>query len=107
MNPKTPATGTERSRDERREGGGPRYGGQRWQVADERGADRFGHARNDDANPSELAPADADNADDESPTGTDPEHVAAAVAGEIEGSAEHAGMGHGDHPRAAKSRDHG
>jgi hypothetical protein len=105
MNPKTPTTGTERSRDERRQDGGPRYGGQHWQVADERGARRFGHARNDDADPSELAPADADNKDDASPTGTDPELVAAEVAGEIEGSAEHAGMGRGERPREARSRD--
>lgn len=104
MNPKTSDTGTERGRDERRTGGGPRYGGQRWQVADERGSRRFGHARNDDANPSELAPAQADNEDDDSPTGTDPELVAEEVAGEIEGSPEHAGMGRGEHPREAKSR---
>ncbi|MDX2091867.1 MAG: hypothetical protein SFX73_28655 [Kofleriaceae bacterium] len=38
----------ERARDEKREGG-PRYGGGAWEVADERGERRYGHARNDDA----------------------------------------------------------
>ena len=46
--------GSERARDEQREEGGPRYGGESWQVADERGDNRFGKARNDDADPLEL-----------------------------------------------------
>jgi hypothetical protein len=102
MTAKAQKSGTERARDERREGG-PRYGGGAWPVADERGDRRFGHARNDDANPSELAPVDADNDDDDSPTGTDPELLAAEVAGAIAGSSVHSGMGRGDHPRAARS----
>jgi len=104
MTTKAPTTGTERARDEQRETGGPRYGGQPWKVADERGEQRFGHARNDDADPSELAPNDADNRDDDSPAGSDPEVVAAEVAGEIEGSAEHAGMSRGDEPRKSRSK---
>ena len=45
----------ERARDEKRENRGPVYGGEKeWKVADERGEQRFGHARNDDADPSEL-----------------------------------------------------
>src|SRR5690349_3382792 len=48
----------ERHRDEQREGGGPRYAGRDWDVADERGDKRFGVARTDDANPSELEPAE-------------------------------------------------
>jgi len=43
----------ERARDEKREGG-PRYGGTEWEVADERGDRRFGHARNDDAAITEI-----------------------------------------------------
>lgn len=101
--PKIPDTG-ERARDEKRDDAGPRYGGGPWQVADERHNLRFGHARNDDADPSELAPADADNADDESPTGVDPELAAVEASGEIQGSSEHAGMARGDHPRESKSR---
>src|SRR6187402_2725315 len=45
--------GSERARDEQREEGGPRYGGEAWRVADERGDNRFGKARNDDADPLE------------------------------------------------------
>lgn len=101
---KSPDTGSERARDEKREDVGPRYGGGAWQAADERRKLRFGHARNDDADPSELASADADNADGESPTGVDPELEAAEASGEIQGSSEHAGMGHGDHPRESKTR---
>jgi hypothetical protein len=46
----------ERARDEKREGG-PRYGGGPWEVADERGEQRYGHARNDDAALTELEDA--------------------------------------------------
>lgn len=100
MTPKTPPSGTERARDEQRKAGGPRYGGQPWQAADERGEQRFGHVRNDDANPSELVPASADLGDDDSPTDGD----AAEAPGELVGSSEHAGMGRGDHPRTARPR---
>lgn len=103
MTRKTPTTGTERTRDERRPAG-PRNGGEPWQAADKRGNARFGHLRNDDANPSELAPDAADNMDDDSPGETDPALAAAEASGAIVSSAEHAGMGRGDHPRESKSR---
>ena len=78
----------ERKRDEEREGG-PRYGGEAWEVADERGDNRFGHARNDDAEPSELVKADPDIAEaDEN----------------IESSGEQAGIGRGEKPRKPKAR---
>jgi hypothetical protein len=102
MNPKT--TGTERTRDEQRTDGGPRNGGEPWQAADARGDERFGHVRNDDANPSELSPPAADNSDDDSPADIDPELATAEATGAIVGSAEHAGMGRGDHPAESKSR---
>jgi len=101
------ATAGERARDESRVEGGARYGGEPWPLADERGDRRFGQARNDDAEPSELAAADADKQDDASPVGSDPELEAAEAAGEIVGGAEHAGMGRGDDPRKSKSRDRG
>jgi hypothetical protein len=97
-------TGTELARDEQREGG-PRYGGEDWQVAAERGDNRFGHARNDDADPSELAIGEAENDDDEAPNAADPELAAAEEAGEIESGGERAGMGRGEEPRKPKSRD--
>ena len=97
--------GTERARDEGRDEHGPQYGGGPWKVADERGNQRFGHARNDDADLSELAPRDAENDDNESPSAADPELAAAEAAGEIEGSGQRAGMGRGDKPRKIKSRE--
>jgi len=100
---KQPA-GTERARDEQRDSKTARYGGGPWQVADERGAQRFGRARNDDADPSELAPGAADKDDDESPAAADPELAAAEHAGEIVSGGEAAGMGRGDKPRKAKRR---
>lgn len=96
--------GTERARDERRSGGGPRYGGGPWKVADERGDRRFGHARIDDSDPSELAARAAENDDDESPSAADPELAAAEAAGEIESGGQRAGMGRGEKPRKPKSR---
>ena len=103
MTRKTPTTGTERTRDDRRPDG-PRNGGEPWQAADKRGNERFGHLRNDDANPSELAPAAADNMEDDSPAAADQELAAAEASGAIVGSAEHAGMGRGDHPHESTSR---
>jgi hypothetical protein len=97
--------GTERARDEQRDEPTPRYGGGPWSVADERGDVRFGHARNDDADPSELAPREADNDDDESPGAADPELAAAEAAGEIQSGGEHAGMHRGETPRKNKSRE--
>ena len=97
--------GTERARDQQRQGGGPRYGGGAWNVADERGDRRFGHARNDDADPSELAPGAADNDDDESPSAADPELAAAEANAEIESGGQRAGFGRGEEPRKSKSRE--
>jgi hypothetical protein len=96
--------GTERARDERRVGG-PRYGGGPWAVADERGDKRFGHARVDDADPSELAAREANNDDDESPSAADPELAAAEAAGEIESGGQRAGMRRGEKPRKVKARE--
>ncbi|HWO23428.1 MAG TPA: hypothetical protein VNO30_32025 [Kofleriaceae bacterium] len=97
--------GTERARDEARQGGGPRYGGGAWSVADERGDRRYGHARNDDADPSELAKGAANNDDDESPSAADPELAAAEQNAEIESGGQRAGFGRGEAPRKPKSRE--
>jgi len=103
--PKTNKPGTERARDEQRTAKTARYGGGPWQTADERGEQRFGHARNDDADPSELAPREAENDDDESPSAADPDLAAAEAAGEIEGGGQRAGMGRGEKPRKVKARE--
>lgn len=95
--------GGERARDEARSGG-PRYGGEDWSVADERGDRRFGHARNDDADPSELAPGQAGGDDDDWPSAVDPELAEAEARGEIESGGRRAGMGRGEHPRKPASR---
>jgi hypothetical protein len=97
--------GTERARDERRSDGGPRYGGGPWKVADERGERRFGHARNDDADLSELAPGEARNDDDEAVNAADPELAAAEDGREIESGGQRAGMRRGEKPRKPKSMD--
>lgn len=97
--------GTERARDEQRDEPTPRYGGGPWRVADERGEARFGRARNDDADLAELAPREAGNDDDESPSAADPELAAAEAAGEIESGGQRAGMGHGEKPHRAKQRE--
>jgi hypothetical protein len=96
--------GTERARDEARDDGGPRYGGGPWELADERGDRRFGHARNDDADPSELDPADVDEAVDERPTAGDPDLAAAEAAAEIESGGQREGIGRTERPRKPKRR---
>jgi hypothetical protein len=93
----------ERARDEARNGG-PRYGGEPWSVADERGDRRFGHARIDDADPSELAPAEVDYVVDERPTAGDPELAAAEAAAEIASGGEREGIGRTSRPRKPKRR---
>lgn len=96
----------ERARDEKREGGGPRYGGEQWEVADERGENRFGVARNDDADPSELAKGEGTDGDDSwhggdaAPTVSDVEDD-----GSTESSPQQAGFGRGEEPRKPKSRE--
>jgi hypothetical protein len=96
--------GTERARDEQRQGGGPRYAGGPWQAADQRGDRRFGHTRIDDADPSELASGQAQNDDDESPSAADPDLAAAEAAGEIESGGQRAGMRRGEKPRKPKAQ---
>lgn len=93
-----------RARDEKREGGGPRYGGEAWEVADDRGDRRFGVARNDDADPSEMSKGEGSVDDDTWPG----DEGAATVSdveddGRAERGAEQAGFGRGEQPR--KSRD--
>jgi hypothetical protein len=97
--------GSERARDEAREEGGPRYGGTAWTVADEREPDeRFGSARNDDADPLTMVKGDPENDDDESPATADPELAAAEAAGLIESGGQREGFGRGEKPRKTKAR---
>ena len=109
--------GTERARDEQREDRGPTYGGDDWKVADERGDRRFGHARNDDSDPSELSKGMHAVDDDEWPgndasvqtdaTGEDPDVASRARAsddGETENGGQRAGFGRGEKPTKAKAR---
>lgn len=93
MDPKS-KPGTERYRDEQRQDRGPTYGGEDWDKADERGDDRFGHARNDDANPLELVKSDAEI--DGEPFEAD--------APNAESGGEQAGIGRGEKPRKEASR---
>ena len=78
----------ELKRDRQRDDGGPTYGGEGWDAADQRGDQRYGKARNDDADPSTLVKAgeDADNVADT----------------EIESGGEQEGMGHRQAPRSAR-----
>lgn len=107
--------GTERARDEQRKDRGPVYGGQKdWGLADEREGQRFGHARNDDAEPLELigrahGPDElkGQNDDDTSPAAADDELADAEDKGEIESGGQRAGMSRGEKPRKAKSRSKG
>ncbi|HEX2687816.1 MAG TPA: hypothetical protein VHN14_14415 [Kofleriaceae bacterium] len=101
---KRPQPGTERARDERRATKTPRYGGGPWQVADERGNRRFGHARNDDAHPSELAPGEAESDDHAAPNPAGPAVSATDAAGKVESSGQRAGMKRGEKPRKVKAR---
>lgn len=109
-------TGSERARDEQRSDGGPRYGGEAWKVADQRGGNRFGKARNDDAEPSEVVRAGEDpeaeveeghdeNLEAEAKFAEGTGQVERSSAAEVvESSGEIAGMGRGDKPRKAKPR---
>jgi hypothetical protein len=95
----------ERARDEQREGGGPRYGGEAWEVADQRGDNRFGVARNDDADPSELSKGDRVDDDDgwpgdeSAPTVSDVDDD-----GKAENGGQQAGFGRGEEPRKPPAR---
>ena len=102
--PTTQPEGTERHRDEQRTDGGPRYGGEDWKVADERGDNRFGHARNDDADPSELKPGEGEEGEDamrvDAEQGPEPDADRA-----VESSGQQAGMRRGEKPRKDKQRE--
>jgi len=122
MEPKTKQSnnGSERKRDEERYDGGPRYGGEAWKVADERGGDRFGKARNDDADPSEVVRAGEDpeaeveeghdeNLEAEAKFADETGEMTRATASSGEGDSvtesggEIAGMGRGEKPRKPKA----
>jgi hypothetical protein len=96
--------GTERKRDEAREGGGPRAAGGPWDQMDKRGDRRFGHTRYDDSDPLTMIHGDPENDDDTSPNAADPDLAAEEAAGLIESGGEHAGFGRGDKPRKPKAR---
>lgn len=85
--------GSERARDEERTDGGPRYGGREWDIADERGDKRFGVARVDDANPSELEKSEEESDDVPAETETH------------ESGGEREGMHRGEKPRKTKDRE--
>lgn len=93
--------GGERERDEQRTDAGPQYGGGSWSEADRGENERFGHARNDAADPVGLVRAEQDeDADD-----ADPDRDAVDASGEIdstESGGERAGMGRGEQPRKSK-----
>jgi hypothetical protein len=121
-------SGSERARDEQRSEGGPRYGGEAWEVADQRGDNRFGKARNDDAEPLEAmkrGERSEDEDQDEATSASAPaEHQSRAQANEedditfgdmqkaaagedlphVESGGEMTGMGRGEKPRKSKSR---
>jgi hypothetical protein len=96
-------TGSERARDEQREEGGPRYGGEAWQVADARGDNRFGKARNDDADPLELVKPGQEDEDLEAEVSTG-DATGEQMTTHTESGGEAAGMGRGEKPRKPKSR---
>lgn len=99
--------GSEVKADAQRDDDKPKYGGEQWDVAAERGDKRFGHARNDDADPSTMtkgAGGGADNNDDEGVRTADPELQAAEQNQEIESGGQRAGMGRGEEPRKPKSQ---
>jgi hypothetical protein len=79
----------ERARDEQREGG-PRYGGTGWEIADERGERRFGHARNDTAALSDQEPDEEARPEEED-------------QGTIESGGQRSGIGRPEKPRRTKS----
>ncbi len=109
--------GSERARDEQRKDGGPRYGGEAWKVADERGDNRFGKARNDDADPLELVKPGQEDEEIEAQASAPAENQSRGEANEendvtgggqqvthTESGGEAAGMGRGEKPRKPKSR---
>jgi hypothetical protein len=80
---KTEKPGSEIAADAKRDDDNPKYGGKQWDVAEERGEQRFGVARNDDG-------------------GTHLDSTDQVTEGESGG--ERAGMARGEAPRKPKSR---
>ena len=95
----------ERKRDEQRTPSGPQYGGEPWSAADRRAPDeRFGGARNDDAEPLELIRDRGNNDDDESPRAADVDVAVAESTRSIESGGAREGFGRGEKPRKIKQR---
>lgn len=91
-------------RDEQR-AGGPRYGDEDWSAADRRNQnERFGGARNDDAEPLEQIGEMGNNDDDESPRAADPDVEKAEKGRMVTSGGQHEGFGRGEKPRKAKQR---
>ncbi len=106
MKPTKQPPGSERARDEQRTDGGPRYGGEDWKVADERGDNRFGHARNDDAEPLESKPGEGEDQEGRVTSAADAKSpIGKPHAEGHESGGERAGMGRGAEPRKGKQRD--
>lgn len=80
---KEPKVGSEIAADAERDDDNPKYGGKSWDVAEERGEQRFGVARNDDG-------------------GTELDNVDQVTEGESSG--QRASMGRGEKPRKPKFR---
>ncbi len=94
--------GSEVAADAARGDDKPKYGGEPWEVAAERGNDRFGKARNDDADRSTLTKG-VGNDDDESGSAGDPALQPTEPAEGIESGGERAGMGRRAEPRDLKN----
>lgn len=106
MTPKQQPPGTERARDERRDDRGPAYGGEAWEVADERGDNRFGIARNDDADPATSRPGETETEESE-PTLKDLQRAAGGDPQKlphVEMGGDRAGVRRGEKPRKSKYR---
>jgi hypothetical protein len=102
---KQSAKAGERKRDEQRRRGGPQYGGEPWSAADRRSPEeRFGGARNDDAEPLELIRDRGNNDDDESPRAADVDVAVAEETRAIESGGQREGFGRGEKPRKSKQR---
>ena len=94
------------TRDKKRKIDTPRAGGESWEAIEQRGDNRYGKTRVDDADPLELVKAgQGENDDDESPAAADPELADAEGNAEIESGGGQAGFGRGEEPRKPKSRE--
>lgn len=105
MEPKTKQPpGTERRRDERRPDRGPTYGGEDWEAADARGGDRFGVARNDDADPAVFGPDEKETEESELTLKDLQRAAPGADLPHVEMGGEKAGIRRGEKPRKSKWR---